>query len=150
MDANERRAILVAKQQAETGIDEALIHRVVHTFYDSVRADELLGPVFETRIEDWEMHLGRMCEFWSGVVLLTGRYHGQPMVKHAPLPVDSVHFDRWLALFEATVRDVCPPSAATIFLDRARRIAESLELGVASHAGKVLAKGERFHREPAV
>src|SRR6185437_7027464 len=49
-------------------------------------------------------HLQTMCDFWSSVLLMTGRYHGQPMRKHAPLPIGGVHFDRWLELFEAAAR----------------------------------------------
>jgi hemoglobin len=80
-----------------------------------------------------------MFQFWSSVALMSGRYHGQPMVKHLPLPVDSGHFDRWLALFEQTAQVVCPPAAAAHFLDRARRIAGSLELGIAAHKGEIQA-----------
>ena len=77
-----------------------MIERLVHGFYAKVRTDALLAPVFEARIQDWEPHLAQMCAFWSSVALMTGRYHGTPMVKHMPLPVDAAHFDRWLALFE--------------------------------------------------
>ncbi|MFN4088081.1 MAG: group III truncated hemoglobin [Alphaproteobacteria bacterium] len=145
----QRRARATAAIAESTGIDEAMIARLVHGFYARVRADVLLGPVFTARIGDWPLHLERMCAFWSSVALLTGRYHGQPMRAHAPLPVDAAHFDRWLALFEATARELCPPPAAAHFIDRARRIAESLELGIAAGRGVVLAKGERFRPEAA-
>ncbi len=139
-----RREQISLALRTETGIDEAMIDAVVRTFYDRVRADALLGPIFEARIKDWEPHLRQMCAFWSSVALMTGAYHGQPMQKHLPLPVDARHFDRWLALFEATTRDLCPPPAADHFMERARRIAESLELGVAGKNGVMLMKGERF------
>jgi hemoglobin len=142
----ERRRALSQAIATETGIDEAMIGQVVRGFYGRVRQDELLGPVFEARIEEWEPHLERMCDFWSSVALMTGRYHGQPMPKHLPLPVDGVHFDRWLALFEATVRELCPPKAAEHFLERARRIAESMELGIAGAHGVLLLRGQRLHR----
>lgn len=129
-----------------TEIDEATIERLVHTFYARVRADAWLGPVFEARVEDWDRHLQRMCAFWSSVTLGTGRYEGQPMRMHLPLPVDGRHFDRWLALFEATAREVCTPEGAAIFLERAQRIAASLELGIASASGVFLRKGERLRR----
>lgn len=140
----DRRAKITAAIQAETGIDEALIDRVVRAFYDRVRRDPLIGPVFDARIKDWEPHLRQMCAFWSSVALMTGRYHGQPMQKHMPLPVDGRHFDRWLALFEETVGDLCSPKAADHFIERARRIAESLELGIATTQGVMLRKGERL------
>jgi hemoglobin len=68
------------------------------------------------------------------------------MVKHLPLPVDGAHFDRWLALFRETVRELCPPAAQTHFIERAERIAESLEMGVAGYHGVMLGVGERFRR----
>ncbi len=145
-DSTSRRAGMAGALQAATGIDEAMIRALVHGFYGRVRGDALLGPVFDAHIEDWYPHLERMCEFWSSVALMSGRYHGRPMERHLPLPIDARHFDRWLALFEATARDLCPPQAADHFVERARRIAESLELGVASGRGVLLMKGQRLHR----
>jgi hemoglobin len=145
-DAEQRRARVVAEIAGRTGIDEPMIERVVRGFYNKVRQDPLLGPVFDARIKDWEPHLQKMCQFWSSVALMSGRYHGSPMTKHLPLPVDAAHFDRWLDLFRQTVRELCPPAAQTHFIERAERIAESLELGIATHNRVMLKVGERFHR----
>ena len=145
--AEERRASIVSLTQAQTGIDEMMIETLVRAFYDRVRRDSLLAPIFESLISDWEPHLDKMFAFWSSLTLQTGRYHGQPMAKHMPLLVDARHFDRWLALFEETARDVCPPAAAERFIERARRVAESLELGVAGANGVLLQKGERYRRK---
>jgi hemoglobin len=145
----ERRAQLTADISEKTGITEAMIERLVHGFYAKVRTDALLAPVFEARIRDWEPHLAQMCAFWSSVALMSGRYHGTPMVKHLPLPVDAAHFDRWLALFEQAAREICPPHAAAHFVERARRIAASLELGIAGGQGILLGSGERFWRSEA-
>lgn len=146
LDAAGRRAVIAEQLRAETGIDEAMIARLVDGFYDRVRADPLIGPVFNDRIHDWGPHLEQMRLFWSSVALMSGVYHGRPMPKHLPLPVDARHFDRWLDLFEATARDLCPPAAADHFIERARRIAESLELGIAGANGVLLGKGERYLR----
>jgi len=145
-DAAGRRAAIVDQIRAETGIDEAMIAQLVDGFYDRVRADPLIGPVFNERISDWGPHLEQMRLFWSSVALMSGVYHGRPMPKHLPLPVDARHFDRWLELFEATARDLCPPAAADHFIERARRIAESLELGIAGANGVLLGRGERYLR----
>jgi len=142
-----RREQLAAEIATRTGIDRAMIERLVRAFYAQVRQDALLGPIFEARIRDWEPHLQRMCAFWSSVALMSGLYHGNPMAMHARLPVDAEHFDRWLALFEATAREVCPPAAADHFVERAQRIAESLELGIAGRRGILLNKGERLRGE---
>jgi hemoglobin len=129
------RAALVAEIRANTGIDEAMISTLVRTFYSRVRADELLGPVFEERIADWETHFKLLTDFWHGVTLLSGRYSGQPMRAHVRLPVEARHFTRWLELFEATANEVCTPAAAQMFTERARRIAESLQMGIAYTRG---------------
>ena len=141
-----RRAEITEKIRAETGIDETMIDRLVARFYASVRADALLGPIFASRITDWAPHLERMRDFWSSVALMSGSYHGQPMQAHLPLPIEGRHFDHWLALFEATAREVCPQPAADHFIERARRIAQSLELGIASGHGTRLRAGERYVR----
>ncbi|MCC8947095.1 group III truncated hemoglobin [Bradyrhizobium sp. Arg62] len=149
MTGAERREQITAGIVGRTGITEAMIEQLVHAFYAKVRKDPMIGPVFETRISNWEPHLAQMCAFWSSVALMTGRYHGTPMVKHMPLPIDAAHFDRWLELFEATAAELCPPDAAAHFIDRARRIASSLEMGVAGGQGEMLAVGERYRRSEA-
>jgi len=146
----ERREQITAEITAKTGITEAMIERLVRGFYAKIRADAVLAPIFEARIADWEPHLARMCAFWSSVALMSGRYHGAPMPKHLPLPVDADHFDRWLALFEAAAREVCPPEAEAHFVERARRIAASLEFGIAGAQGVLLGIGERFRRGEAI
>ena len=74
-----RRAAFTEHMQRDIGIDEAMIERLVHGFYDGVRGDPVLGPIFAERIDDWGPHLQRMVDFWSSVMLMTGRYHGQPL-----------------------------------------------------------------------
>ena len=129
------RAQLTEEIAVRTGIDEAMIETLVRTFYGRVQTDPLLGPIFAERITDWEPHIARIRAFWSSVALMTGRYHGQPLQLHMELPVDAAHFDRWLDLFEATARELCPPTAAAHFIERARRIADSLELGINTGRG---------------
>jgi hemoglobin len=135
--AAERRARITRDLMEKTGIDDALIERLVRTFYARVQTDPLIGPVFAARIEDWDAHIAKLCAFWSSVALMTGRYHGQPMQAHLDLPVAAEHFDRWIAIFEATADELCPPAAATHFIERARRIADSFELGMAMRQGKI-------------
>src|SRR5215831_21306253 len=132
-----KRDLIIEDIVARTGIDEAMIERLVRTFYGRVRLDPLIGPSFENKVHDWDKHLSRMCAFWSSVALMSACYHGQPMVAHLPLPVDRTHFDRWLEIFAQATHDVCPPLAAAHFLERAHRIAESLELGIAFQRGEI-------------
>ncbi|WP_415182207.1 group III truncated hemoglobin [Phaeovulum sp.] len=124
------RPQVTADLMARTGLDELILTQLVHGFYDRVRRDPLLGPIFDAHIKDWGPHLERMVEFWSSVALMTGRYHGAPMPKHLPLPVEGEHFERWLSLFRATAKDVCPPAGAAWVIERAERIAASIHLNI--------------------
>jgi hemoglobin len=135
--AAERRARITAELMSTTGIDDTMIESLVRTFYTRVQADALIGPVFAARIADWEAHIAKLCAFWSSVALMTGRYHGAPMQVHLKLPIAAEHFDRWIALFETTANELCPPQAASHFIDRARRIADSFELGIAGRKGRI-------------
>jgi len=84
--------------------NEEDVTTLVHTFYAKVRADELLGPIFEPIIKDnWAPHLLRMVDFWSTILLYTRKYKDDPMPKHMKLPVEQRHFDRWLQLFNETL-----------------------------------------------
>ncbi len=130
-------------------IDEPLIDRLIRAFYDRVRVDPLIGPIFNSRIQDWEPHLVRIADFWSSVMLKSGRYQGQPMRLHLPLPIDAQHFDRWLALFETTARELCSEQIAAQFVARARMIGRSLEMGIAAANGTMLMSAERYLRQSA-
>ncbi|MBL8882821.1 MAG: group III truncated hemoglobin [Hyphomicrobium sp.] len=130
------------------GVTELMIRDLVHTFYANVRHDAVLGPIFEAEIEDWPAHLETMCTFWSSVTLMSGRYKGQPMLAHARIPgISRSHFARWLVLFRDTASETCPADAADLFIDRAERIAQSLQLGIALHrsaSNPMSGEDERF------
>ena len=105
-----------------------MIERLVAEFYRRVRQDRLLGPIFDAAVEDGDGHLSRMRDFWSSVVLMSGRYKGKPVLVHAMLPgITPATFPgkSWV-LFHATAIDVCLVNAAALFIDCARRIADSL------------------------
>jgi len=124
------RPEVTAAIMAETGLDEGILRDLVHSFYDKVRRDAALGPIFAARITDWGPHLERMVAFWSSVALMTGRYHGRPVPAHTPLPINRDHFEHWLALFRETAHEVCTPEGAAHVIERAERIARSLHIAV--------------------
>ncbi|KGS22604.1 Globin [Burkholderia pseudomallei] len=106
------------------------IRALVDAFYDRVRDDALLGPVFESKLAGrWDQHLPKMGEFWSSLVLGTKSYRGNVQAAHQPLDgLEPVHFSRWLALFLKTVEARYEPAAAVRFMEPALRIAQSLQL----------------------
>ena len=124
------RPKMTAALMERTGLTEGLLTALVYRFYAKVRADAVLGPVFEARITDWGPHLDRMVAFWSSVALMTGRYHGAPMPAHAELPIEWDHFERWLALFRETAAETCPAEGAAHVIAAAERIARSLHMAV--------------------
>lgn len=112
-------------------LSEPLIERLVHLFYSRIRRDAELGPIFERRLADrWDRHLAAMVDFWSSVALMSGRYRGRPHEAHQPLGLTPAHFERWLDIFMTTVNDICCGGAAALLIDRAHRIADSLQIGL--------------------
>ncbi len=87
-------------------ISEAQISALVDAFYTKARRDPEIGPIFNAVVDDWPHHLSVLKDFWSSVLLATGRYKGDPMMRHIQLGLDPQHFSRWLALFAETARDI--------------------------------------------
>lgn len=77
------------------------VRLLVDKFYDKVKSDKLLGPVFSH--VDWPHHLPTMYDFWSSMLLGDQSYKGNPLQKHLPLAIGRDHFNRWLELFKETV-----------------------------------------------
>jgi hemoglobin len=122
---------------------ELQLTELVHNFYGRVREDETLGPVFSDAIADWPHHLGKMVDFWSSVMLTSGRYKGRPLpahIKHSDR-IPSAAFDCWLALWTQTTNELFEPEPAAALQDKAERIAESLQLGIA------FARGDGLRRQ---
>lgn len=129
-----------AKKMADAhaiGIDDALISNLVERFYDAVRQDELLGPIFAAHVVDWTPHLARMKDFWASMTLESGRFRGNPMLKHIAIGgLEKPHFDRWLTLWRLTVSDVVSDDAAVrLFHAAADRVAQSLLIGIQIQRG---------------
>lgn len=129
---SERRAE-IQDNAARMGIDDEYISRLVDTFYERIRADEILGPIFAGNVGNWDTHLPKMKDFWSSVALHSSRYSGQPVPAHVKLAeeVTPEHFKLWLELFNKTLEDTAPSKEAIpYFMDRAERIARSLQLAM--------------------
>ena len=112
--------------------DEEGLKGVVRLFYARIRQDAELGPIFNDAIQDWPGHLEKLTDFWSSVMLTTGRYKGRPVpahLKHADRITPAL-FQRWLALWENTTNEVLTPQAAQALQAKAARIAESLQLAL--------------------
>lgn len=118
-------------------ITEAAISALVGRFYGKARRDPIIGPVFESAVDDWDEHLAKLCDFWSSVMLTTGRYKGNPMAAHMRQPIEPQFFERWLELWRETAGEVFAPETAAEFCFRAERIAESLKLALFYRPGAI-------------
>lgn len=103
---------------------------LVDRFYGDIRAHPRLGPLFEGRLAGkWDPHLERMNRFWRSVLLHSGEYSGQPVVKHNGLPdLQEDDFRLWLELFESTTAKLFEAETGAAITVIARRIARSLWL----------------------
>ena len=120
-------------------IDEADLRPLVERFYERVRADSELGPIFNGAVHDWSDHHRRLTDFWSSVMLGSGRYKGNPVALHMLYgeALTSERFDRWLSLWRETSNAMLSPAVAQAVQTKAARIAESLQLAIRYRPGAV-------------
>lgn len=98
---------------------------MVNTFYQRVRQDSFLGPVFEERIKDnWDHHLSTMHDFWFTLLFGREAYRGNPFAKHIGLPVSGTHFQHWLLLFNNTLNDLFEGERKELASKKAHNIAQ--------------------------
>jgi hemoglobin len=123
---------------AEAGLTEPLVREVILSFYEKVRVDEVLGPVFTEAIgNDWTAHTERIILFWLTATRL-GRGYDSTGFLPAHLRNPSIRSDqlpRWLQLFREKARELCSPQAASVLIDIAERMAETIRISLDRHDG---------------
>ncbi|CAM3272331.1 Preprotein translocase subunit TatC [Sphingomonas antarctica] len=127
------------------GIDDGLISQLVERFYDSVRHDAPLGPIFAKHVQDWPAHLARMKNFWVSIMIESGRFSGNPMQKHIAVGgLGAEHFEHWQSLWNRTVSELAPnDEVCDRFRQAAGRIGNSLLLGIELDRGGLAAVSTR-------
>ncbi len=109
---------------------------LVHTFYAKIRKDEILGPIFNGIIEDWDEHLEKLTDFWESNLFYVRKYYGNPMLAHVSVDqkiggtVESKHFGMWLNLWYETIDDYFVGELADLARSRARKMSTHLFLKV--------------------
>lgn len=112
-------------------LDETRIAALVDRFYDKVRADASIGPIFNAAVHDWPGHKALLTRFWCSVALGAQSYRGNPMAVHRGQPaIRAVHFARWLELWRETTAEVLDEADAAQMQDYADRIGRSLRMGM--------------------
>lgn len=122
-------------RSTKTEISRADIRALIDQFYSKVRQDQTIGPIFKEHIgEDdaaWAGHLAKIEDFWANVMLRDRAYQGNPMQTHLAMPeIEPRHFEVWLELFDQVAHEVLSPEKAALFDLMARRIGQSLMMGM--------------------
>lgn len=124
----------MSRMQPATSFDEAAIARLVDHFYEKVRRDPQIGPIFNAAVHDWDEHKRLLTSFWASVALRAGSYRGNPMAAHRPHPIRIEHFEHWLALWGETCTEELDEAHAAQMLEYAQRIGSSLKYGLGLHS----------------
>ena len=90
------------------------VNKLVCSFYDKVRANELIGPIFNQRIpsDEWPAHLEKLTDFWESNLFQVAKFRGRPGSKHIEVDreqkntIEAKHFEQWLALWFSTVDEL--------------------------------------------
>lgn len=118
------------------------VSQLVRSFYAKVRVDEVLGPIFNGIITDWESHLALLTDFWDTQLFLKRKYHGNPIKAHNEVDekmnhsITPEHFGLWLNLWFKTIDELFMGDNAFIAKNRARQISSMLYLQMFQNRSK--------------
>ncbi len=118
------------------------VSRLVRTFYGKVRKDDILGPIFNGIINDWENHFELLTDFWETQLFLKRKYYGNPVTAHQEVDdkmghsITSEHFGLWLNLWFATIDELFDGKTAWIAKNRAQKMSTMLFLQIYQHRKK--------------
>ncbi|MBT8184036.1 MAG: group III truncated hemoglobin [Eudoraea sp.] len=125
-----------AKKQIENRDD---IHLLVRTFYGKIREHEILGPIFNEIISDWEGHFNLLTDFWESQLFLRRKYSGNPVEVHQEVDdkmdhtITPEHFGYWINLWFATIDDLFDGETAWIAKNRAQKMSTMLYMQIYQH-----------------
>ncbi len=137
-------------KQSERSISESEIGVLVDAFYQRVRLEPTIGPIFNERIEHWPTHLGLLKSFWCSALLGAGTFKGSPLETHLRLPLEPEHFRVWLGLFAQTASELLLPSHAAMIVARSESIARNFQQAIANkdkHFGLLASSDECVNDE---
>jgi hemoglobin len=101
---------------------------LITSFYDTIRKDPMLGPIFEKHIARWDEHTQLLCDFWESTLFARPKYKGNPLMAHVQLaqqlPLQQEMFERWLFLWENTLDQHFHGEKVAAAKARAQRMAQ--------------------------
>ncbi|PCI08122.1 preprotein translocase subunit TatC [bacterium] len=119
-----------AGEPMSDGITVDKIREMVELFYSRTQKDDLLGPIFDEIVEDWDAHYEKMTRFWSSATMHAGTYSGRPIEAHKFGGLSIAHFERWVEMFTKTVSDVFSKDDAVIFIDLGQKMASNIAMRI--------------------
>ena len=72
------------------------VNILVIQFYEKIRSDELLGPIFNAAIKNRPEYLGHLTVFWKTQLFFVAKFKGNPLKKHVEVDAQMNHFGVWL------------------------------------------------------
>ncbi|MDH7448300.1 group III truncated hemoglobin [Aquimarina sp. 2201CG14-23] len=108
------------------------VYTLVSQFYSKIRKEEILGPIFNYMIHNWEEHLNRLTDFWETNLLFVAKYKGNPIKVHQQVDVTfkghitEKHFGIWLNLWFETIDKLYEGEKAETAKRRARKMSTHL------------------------
>ncbi len=108
------------------------IQLLVDLFYKKVVGDVVIGHFFTSVVAlSWQHHIPVINSFWCSILLGAGTYSGNPLAKHIEMNrlqrIEQHHFERWLFLWEATIRENFVGHKAEEAISRAKSIAQIMQ-----------------------
>ena len=117
------------------------IEYLIDTFYKKVVADDSIGSFFTEVVKlDWNKHIPIMIDFWESVLFGGYKYKGNPMSVHMELnnkeALKPEHFERWLDLWETTIKNNFSGKKATKAIQKAKTVSGVMMMRIKQSEGK--------------
>ena len=112
---------------------------LVNTFYDKIKKDEMLGPIFNGMIKDWDKHMVLLTDFWSSQLFIERTYNGNPIEIHRKVDayanhsINEQHFGKWLNYWIQTLDEHFEGDNVFILKNRARKMASFIHVDIFTH-----------------
>lgn len=116
--------------------DRTDIYLLVKTFYEKIRKDKILGPIFNGIISDWDNHFELLTDFWETQLFLKRKYHGNPITAHQTVDekvghtITPEHFGLWINLWFATIDELFEGETAWVAKNRAQKMSTMLYIQI--------------------
>ncbi|HET9434878.1 MAG TPA: group III truncated hemoglobin [Chitinophagaceae bacterium] len=123
------------------------IELLMEKFYDKVKKDNTIGPVFtDVAKVNWAHHIPIICDFWETLLLDAASYRKNVMEVHFNLnrktPLKERHFQVWLKLFLETVDEYFAGEKAELAKKKAQSIAALMQIKIkGGHGGLPISRG---------